>query len=188
MVPGTGLLAACVPGTFETWMLLLRDYGTMRLADVLAPAIGYAQNGYPLVERAQRDHRHGGGPVPRALADARPRSICRAARCRRPARCSRNTTLADDLYAHPARGRERRRRPRRADRSGAQELVAGLRRRGDRPLLPHAGDDGHQRRAPSRRAHRRRHGALAGHASRRRSPTTTAATPSASPALVRRGR
>src|SRR6185436_5822354 len=30
MVPGTGLLAACVPGTFESWMLLLRDYGTMR--------------------------------------------------------------------------------------------------------------------------------------------------------------
>src|SRR6201987_5665182 len=52
MVPGTGLLAACVPGTFETWMLLLRDYGTMRLADVLAPAIGYANRGYPLVERA----------------------------------------------------------------------------------------------------------------------------------------
>jgi gamma-glutamyltranspeptidase/glutathione hydrolase len=52
LVPGTGLLAACVPGTFETWMLLLRDYGTMRLADVLAPAIGYAQNGHPLLERA----------------------------------------------------------------------------------------------------------------------------------------
>jgi gamma-glutamyltranspeptidase/glutathione hydrolase len=52
MVPGTGLLAACVPGTFDTWMLLLRDYGTMRLADVLAPAIGYAREGYPLVERA----------------------------------------------------------------------------------------------------------------------------------------
>jgi gamma-glutamyltranspeptidase/glutathione hydrolase len=33
-------------------MLLLRDYGTMRLADVLAPAIGYAANGHPLVERA----------------------------------------------------------------------------------------------------------------------------------------
>jgi len=52
MVPGTGLLAACVPGMFETWMMLLRDYGTMRLADVLAPAISYAQNGHPLVERA----------------------------------------------------------------------------------------------------------------------------------------
>ncbi len=52
LVPGTGLLAACVPGTFETWMLLLRDYGTLRLTDVLAPAISYARDGYPLVERA----------------------------------------------------------------------------------------------------------------------------------------
>src|SRR5262245_18136576 len=52
LVPGTGLLACCVPGTFETWALLLRDYGTMTLADVLTPAIGYAQNGHPLVERA----------------------------------------------------------------------------------------------------------------------------------------
>src|SRR3990170_3810758 len=52
MVPGTGLLAACVPGTFDAWMLLLRDYGTMRLSDVLAPAIFYAAEGHPLVERA----------------------------------------------------------------------------------------------------------------------------------------
>jgi len=52
MMPGTGLLAACVPGMFDTWMTLLRDYGTMRLADVLAPAIFYAGEGHPLVERA----------------------------------------------------------------------------------------------------------------------------------------
>jgi gamma-glutamyltranspeptidase / glutathione hydrolase len=52
MMPGTGLLAACVPGMFDTWMMLLRDYGTMRLADVLAPAISYARDGHPLVERA----------------------------------------------------------------------------------------------------------------------------------------
>jgi gamma-glutamyltranspeptidase/glutathione hydrolase len=51
LIPGTGLLAACIPGTFETWMLLLRDYGTMTLEDVLAPAIFYARHGYPLVER-----------------------------------------------------------------------------------------------------------------------------------------
>jgi gamma-glutamyltranspeptidase/glutathione hydrolase len=51
MVPGTGLLAACVPGTFESWMLLLRDYGTLSLRDVLEPAICYARDGYPLVER-----------------------------------------------------------------------------------------------------------------------------------------
>jgi gamma-glutamyltranspeptidase/glutathione hydrolase len=52
MVPGTGLLAACVPGTFDAWMLLLRDYGSMRLSDVLAPAISYARDGHPLLERA----------------------------------------------------------------------------------------------------------------------------------------
>ncbi|HEY6023455.1 MAG TPA: gamma-glutamyltransferase family protein [Pseudolabrys sp.] len=52
MIPGTGLLAACVPGMFDTWMLLLRDHGTMRVADVLTPAISYARNGHPLVERA----------------------------------------------------------------------------------------------------------------------------------------
>ena len=52
MVPGTGLLAACVPGTFDSWMMLLRDYGTMPLADVLGPAIPYAEHGHPLVERA----------------------------------------------------------------------------------------------------------------------------------------
>jgi gamma-glutamyltranspeptidase/glutathione hydrolase len=52
IIPGTGLLPACVPGMFDAWMLLLRDYGTMRLADVLAPAIGYAREGHPLVERA----------------------------------------------------------------------------------------------------------------------------------------
>jgi gamma-glutamyltranspeptidase/glutathione hydrolase len=50
-VPGTGLLAACVPGAFDAWMRLLRDYGTMSVADVLAPAIDYAGEGYPLVWR-----------------------------------------------------------------------------------------------------------------------------------------
>jgi gamma-glutamyltranspeptidase / glutathione hydrolase len=52
LIPGTGLLPACVPGTFDAFMLVLRDYGTMRLADVLSPAIGYWLNGFPLVERA----------------------------------------------------------------------------------------------------------------------------------------
>src|ERR1051326_6123800 len=52
IIPGTGLLPACVPGMFDAWMLLLRDYGTVRLADVLAPANAYARRGNPLVERA----------------------------------------------------------------------------------------------------------------------------------------
>ena len=51
LVPGTGLLAAAVPGAFDGWMRLLRDYGTLPLADILAPAIGYAEHGYPLAWR-----------------------------------------------------------------------------------------------------------------------------------------
>src|ERR1700726_4388989 len=49
LVPGSGLLAATVPGAFGGWLLLLREYGTMPLRDVLGYAIGYAQAGYPLV-------------------------------------------------------------------------------------------------------------------------------------------
>jgi gamma-glutamyltranspeptidase/glutathione hydrolase len=52
IIPGTGLLAACIPGTFETYMLILRDYGTMRLRDILEPSLGYAMHGHPIVERA----------------------------------------------------------------------------------------------------------------------------------------
>ena len=49
LVPGSGLLAATVPGAFGGWLLLLREYGTLRLRDVLGYAIGYAADGYPLV-------------------------------------------------------------------------------------------------------------------------------------------
>ncbi|MGB7976804.1 MAG: gamma-glutamyltransferase family protein [Roseiarcus sp.] len=52
LVPGTGLLAACIPGCFDAYMLTLRDYGTMRLDEVLAAAIGYARAGHPMLERA----------------------------------------------------------------------------------------------------------------------------------------
>ena len=48
-IPGTGLLAAVVPGAFDAWLTMLRDYGTMTLAEVLSPAIGYAKDGFPLL-------------------------------------------------------------------------------------------------------------------------------------------
>jgi len=51
LVPGSGLLSACVPGAFDGWMLLLRDFGTWRLADVAEFAIGYAEHGFPAVAR-----------------------------------------------------------------------------------------------------------------------------------------
>ncbi|MGX1541649.1 gamma-glutamyltransferase family protein [Streptomyces adustus] len=51
LVPGTGPLAAAVPGAFDAWMLLLRDHGTKHLADVLKHAIGYARDGHPPVDK-----------------------------------------------------------------------------------------------------------------------------------------
>jgi gamma-glutamyltranspeptidase / glutathione hydrolase len=51
LVPGTGFLPATVPGSFGAWMRLLREYGTMKPGEVLAPAISYAAEGYPLVAR-----------------------------------------------------------------------------------------------------------------------------------------
>jgi len=48
LIPGSGVLAACVPGAFGGWLLLLRDFGTWRLEDVLAFAIDYADDGYPV--------------------------------------------------------------------------------------------------------------------------------------------
>ena len=51
LVPGTGVLAACVPGAFGGWLLLLRDFGTWSLEEVLEFAVGYAEHGYPLHAR-----------------------------------------------------------------------------------------------------------------------------------------
>jgi gamma-glutamyltranspeptidase / glutathione hydrolase len=52
LVPGTGLLAACVPAAFGTWMLLLERHGRLRLRDVMEYAIGYAGSGYPMLGSA----------------------------------------------------------------------------------------------------------------------------------------
>jgi gamma-glutamyltranspeptidase/glutathione hydrolase len=52
LVPGTGLLPAVVPGAFDAWCLMLRDWGTWELRDVLSYAISYARNGVPLVANA----------------------------------------------------------------------------------------------------------------------------------------
>ncbi|MFB8348249.1 gamma-glutamyltransferase family protein [Streptomyces niveus] len=51
LVPGTGPLAAAVPGAFDAWMVLLRDHGTKSLAQVMRYAIGYAEGGHAPVER-----------------------------------------------------------------------------------------------------------------------------------------
>src|SRR5215208_47043 len=107
LIPGTGVLAACVPGAFDGWMLLLRDFGTMRLADVAEYAIGYAEEGYPVVP--------GISATVRGAEDAVPEPRARG-----------------DVPTH--RGRGGGRRPRRGDRARTRRVPARVRRRGDRRL------------------------------------------------------
>ena len=54
LVPGIGLLPAVVPGSFGAWMLLLSDYGTLSLRDVMAPAVGYARDGFSLIPQVSQ--------------------------------------------------------------------------------------------------------------------------------------
>ncbi len=49
LIPGTGPLAAVVPGAFGGWLSLLREFGTMSFAEVVQYAIHYAETGYPVL-------------------------------------------------------------------------------------------------------------------------------------------
>jgi gamma-glutamyltranspeptidase / glutathione hydrolase len=49
LIPGTGLLAACIPGAFGAWLTMLRDWGTVSLRTALQPAIDYAVGGHPIL-------------------------------------------------------------------------------------------------------------------------------------------
>jgi gamma-glutamyltranspeptidase/glutathione hydrolase len=49
LIPGSGLLAAAVPGSTSAWLTLLRDHGTATLRQVLDAAISYALDGIPVL-------------------------------------------------------------------------------------------------------------------------------------------
>lgn len=51
VIPGDGLLATVIPGAWDGWMLMLRDYGRLSLRAVLEPAIFYAEKGHPVLPR-----------------------------------------------------------------------------------------------------------------------------------------
>ena len=54
-MPLRGMGSITVPGAFDGWTTLLDKYGTMKLADLLAPAIEYAENGFPVMEKTAED-------------------------------------------------------------------------------------------------------------------------------------
>ncbi|MEA5457171.1 gamma-glutamyltransferase [Sinomonas sp. JGH33] len=47
-VPGTGLLAAAIPGSTLAWLTLLADHGTLAFADVIGPALRVVEDGLPI--------------------------------------------------------------------------------------------------------------------------------------------
>ena len=49
-IPANGILAATVPGVFDGLILALEKYGTMSFAQVVAPALEYAEKGFPVPE------------------------------------------------------------------------------------------------------------------------------------------
>lgn len=54
IVPGSGLLPACVPGVFDAWMLMGLQHGRLRLRDVMEYAIHYASSGIPVLPGMHR--------------------------------------------------------------------------------------------------------------------------------------
>ncbi|MBI3920082.1 MAG: gamma-glutamyltransferase family protein, partial [Armatimonadetes bacterium] len=50
LIPGDGFLPALVPSSVASWLLLLRRFGTMRLIEVLSPAVGLARDGFPMYD------------------------------------------------------------------------------------------------------------------------------------------
>lgn len=54
-MPPNGILTVTVPGALWGWDDVLRRYGTMSFKQVLAPALDYAQNGFPVSERIAHD-------------------------------------------------------------------------------------------------------------------------------------
>ena len=156
-------------GHFDDWMLLLRDYGTMRLADVLAPAIGYAR------QRLSAGRARSAPPSPRSRTSSAiigrppPRFICPTARCRRPAPSSRNptwpTTYARILREAQSGGGSREAEIERARKSWSQGFVAEAIDRFCRTQEVMDTSGGRHRGVLNGRGH----GGLAGRASRRRS-------------------
>src|ERR1043165_8634953 len=54
-MPEFGMESITVPGAFDGWVTLLQKYGTMKLADLLSPAIECGENGFPVMEKTAED-------------------------------------------------------------------------------------------------------------------------------------
>ncbi len=56
-MPGAGILSVTVPGSVWGWDEVVRRFGRLGLKQDLAPAVEYAEGGFPVAERVARDWR-----------------------------------------------------------------------------------------------------------------------------------
>lgn len=54
-MPMTGMEPITVPGAVDGWVTLHEKYGSMKFADLLAPAIALAEDGFPVAEKIAED-------------------------------------------------------------------------------------------------------------------------------------
>lgn len=94
-MPGSGPLPVNVPGVVSGWHALLTRFGSITLADAVAPAIGYARDGFPVAELMAAEWAES---VPRLAADpAAARTFLPDGRAPRMGDVFRNPRLADSL-------------------------------------------------------------------------------------------
>ncbi len=73
-VPDSGILAAGVPAAFGALLTALRRWGTLPFAEVIAPAIDLARNGFPVSEGLRNQHKYGIAPMQQRFASEWPGS------------------------------------------------------------------------------------------------------------------
>jgi gamma-glutamyltranspeptidase/glutathione hydrolase len=56
-MPAGGILPVTVPGAVWGWQAVLKRFGKLTFKEVLEPAVGYAQGGFPISERIAHDWR-----------------------------------------------------------------------------------------------------------------------------------
>jgi gamma-glutamyltranspeptidase/glutathione hydrolase len=62
-IPSRGAGSVSVPGAVAAWADALERFGTMELAELLAPAVNYARDGFPVSKRLAQDLEAQGGPL-----------------------------------------------------------------------------------------------------------------------------
>jgi gamma-glutamyltranspeptidase/glutathione hydrolase len=136
-IPGSGVYSVTVPGVVDGWDALLRAYGTMPLSRLLAPAIDYARNGYPVSEIISEQWDASTGKL--AADPAAARTFLPHGHAPRPGEIFANPNLAASLQQIASGGRD-------AFYKGpiAEAIVADMKRRGGlldrRDLGEHASD------------------------------------------------